>query len=503
MEKHFVGLELVAPYNCEFLGTFFLTFTVCLCAMFGSAAWNATAIASALMAAVYAFGPISGGHLNPAVSLSFLFSRKANKWKVLQYILSQFLGGIFAGLMVAVTYYNVDAPPVGPGASFNWFEAIVIEVIYTAMLCFVVLNCATSERNNPESDRNQFYALAIGFVIIAGGYAGGAISGGMFNPAVTLGLQLVRSNAFVGFFNVFWYMVAHALGACLGAAAFALCRVEDYEAPGNSEAKTLFMAEYQPPLVIRIITEFIGTLMVVITFGLNVMQGNPATAWSTAACVMSLMYSVSNISGGHFNPAVTLGVFLSGRRKCHAKDATLYIIVQFIAGILAAGVLAILLHSANLPALGLAPGKGFNWAQALMTEAIFTMILVYVVLAVATMETVHEFTYSRHNFFFGLAVGACYTVGGVAVGAITGGSLNPASSLGVALCKFMSSEVEGLYDESATTTTPTPGMWIPGVPLPENCGFYILYELCGAAVAALVFHCTHAREYRHYMEITM
>merc|ERR1719158_173456 len=88
---------------------------------------------------------------------------------------------------------------LGPSKGFGWLELGVVEALYTCMLCFVVLNCAASIRNNPPDNGNQFYGLAIGFVIIAGGYAAGPISGGAFNPAVALGIDI--SSAGLG---VFW-----------------------------------------------------------------------------------------------------------------------------------------------------------------------------------------------------------------------------------------------------------------------------------------------------------
>merc|ERR1740115_212563 len=69
-------------------------------------------------------------------------------------------------------------------------QAGVAEMIYTFMLCFVVLNVACSERDG--GGKNQYYGLAIGFVIVAGAYSGGPISGGCFNPAVAFGINFAR-----------------------------------------------------------------------------------------------------------------------------------------------------------------------------------------------------------------------------------------------------------------------------------------------------------------------
>merc|ERR1719262_2087498 len=76
-----------------------------------------------------------------------------------------------------------------PGEGFTWFEACIAEVLYTAMLCFVVLNVAAASK----VAGNQYYGLAIGFVIVAGGYAVGPISGAALNPAVALGVDAAHA----------------------------------------------------------------------------------------------------------------------------------------------------------------------------------------------------------------------------------------------------------------------------------------------------------------------
>merc|ERR1719231_2054542 len=105
-----------------------------------------------------------------------------------------------------------------PATGFGWWEAGLAEFLYTFMLCFVVLNCAASKKNNPPDDGNQFYGLAIGFVIIAGAYGAGAISGGAFNPAVALGLDV--SSAGVGFGWGFAYTAYEVVGAVMACGLF-------------------------------------------------------------------------------------------------------------------------------------------------------------------------------------------------------------------------------------------------------------------------------------------
>ena len=179
-------------YAAEFAGTFALVFTVGCCVATGSAVWNATAIACVLMVMVYATGPISGGHLNPAVTLALALADKFDWEQVPVYCATQIVAGIAAG---SCTASLLSAPePLAPAGDFTWSYACIVETIYTFMLCFVVLNCAASIRNNEAKDGNQFFGLAIGFVIIAGGYAGGDVSGACFNPAVAFGVGLLQQG---------------------------------------------------------------------------------------------------------------------------------------------------------------------------------------------------------------------------------------------------------------------------------------------------------------------
>merc|ERR1719274_280129 len=114
------------------------------------------------------------------------------EWKEVGiYIAVQILGGILAGFSYVGMF--TKSVNVAPAPGCGWWEAGLAEVLYTFMLCFVVLNVATASKNAG----NQFFGLAIGFVIIAGGYAAGGISGGAFNPAVALGIDV--SSAGLGF----------------------------------------------------------------------------------------------------------------------------------------------------------------------------------------------------------------------------------------------------------------------------------------------------------------
>ena len=165
-------------YAAEAIGTFVLMFTVGTTVLTGSTL-APFAIGAALMAMIYAGGHISGGHYNPAVTIAVLVRGRITISEALGYIAAQIAGGLVAA---AVVHLCVTATPAHPStpSGHAMTAAIIAEFIFTFILCFVVLNVATS-KDHPS---NSFYGLAIGFTVAAGAVAVGGISGAVFNPAV-------------------------------------------------------------------------------------------------------------------------------------------------------------------------------------------------------------------------------------------------------------------------------------------------------------------------------
>merc|ERR1719345_739381 len=199
------------------------------------------------------------------------------------------------------------------------WQAGLAEMLYTFMLCFVVLNVAAS---NVHAGKNQFYGLAIGFVVVAGAYSGGSVSMGCFNPAVAFGIDV--SSAQFGVKYCFVYTLFELVGAALAAGCFKVCRGEQEED-----------ASAEPSIAARLLSEFLGTYILVLTVGLNVLSGSAAGAFSIAASLMCMIYALGSCSGAHFNPAVTVAIICAGRDKCSVMDGVAYIIAQICGGIAA------------------------------------------------------------------------------------------------------------------------------------------------------------------------
>ena len=180
-------MEHLRKYFVEFIGTFFLVFTVCFTAFAPIPLPSyKIAIGFVFMVMVYAGGFVSGGHYNPAVSLAAAI-RGALPWSQLaQYWLVQFLGGATAA---AVVMYFVILPKGDPSCPFGIAALILGEFLFTYALCYVVLMTATSK----ATEGNSYYGLAIGSTVIVGAIVvGGVLCFGAFNPAVALGLAMLK-----------------------------------------------------------------------------------------------------------------------------------------------------------------------------------------------------------------------------------------------------------------------------------------------------------------------
>ena len=171
----------------------------------------------------------------------------------------------------------------------------------------------------------------------------------------------------------------------------------------------------------KYIVEFIGTFFLVLTIGCAVIPPGtgPLAPLAIGSVLMVMIYAGGHISGAHYNPAVTLAVWIRG--KCPTADLPGYILAQ-LAGAVAAALLALALRESPAP-----PEKGPDVLPALLAEFFFTFALAYVVLNVATAKA------TSGNSFYGLAIGFTVLAGAFAVGDISGGAFNPAVALGITL----------------------------------------------------------------------
>ena len=172
----------------------------------------------------------------------------------------------------------------------------------------------------------------------------------------------------------------------------------------------------------RYLTEFVGTLFFVFSIGLIVAQGAESLApLLIGSALMVVVYMGGHVSGAHYNPAVTLAVYLRG--KFLAGDVLPYMVAQILGGTIGAYLSWLLLGHSFAPA----PGETATTMGALLVEFLFTFLLALTVLNVAASRE------TKGNSFYGLAIGFAIVVGAAAGGPISGGVYNPAVGTGALL----------------------------------------------------------------------
>jgi aquaporin Z len=192
----------------EFIGTFFLMFTVGM-AVATAGTLAPLAIGAALMVMVFAGGHVSGAHYNPAVSTAVFLRGKMTGPEYSAYVVTQVLGAIVAAAVVIILGYNPNAAAKVAGAG----KMLIVEFLFTFALCYVVLNVATAKR----TESNSFFGLAIGFTVATGAFAVGSVSGGAFNPAVAIGAMV---TGMFSWGHIWIYLLANLAGGAAAAYVF-------------------------------------------------------------------------------------------------------------------------------------------------------------------------------------------------------------------------------------------------------------------------------------------
>src|SRR6201993_316199 len=200
-------------------------------------------------------------------------------------------------------------------------------------------------------------------------------------------------------------------------------------------------------LLRKCVVEFIGTFFLIFVIGCVSSQTHVLLGpLAIGATLMVMIFAGGHISGAHYNPAVTVGVWIRG--ACNGFQAVCYIIAQILAA-LAASIAVPMLFGHTI-----SPGATGSTVQVILAEFLGTFALVYTVLNVATAPA------TSGNSFYGLAIGFAVFTQAVAVGKVSGGAFNPAVAIGVTLL---------------------------GLANGANLSIYWLSEFLGAALAAVFF----------------
>jgi aquaporin Z len=221
-------------YAAELLGTFVLVFVgttsvvasgrisapVLLVAAFG--------FGLGLLAGLYAFGEVTGGHYNPAVSIAMFLDRRLSGRDLGGYLVAQFAGGILAALILLLATTKADVASTATKPSSDG-TAFVIEFVMTAIFVLVILQATRSERFGPSA------LMAIPLTLVAIHLAAIPFSGSSVNPARTFGPDLV-GNTWTG---IWIYFVAPPLGAAFAWLIHSRVVVPAPEAPAAPVAEVL------------------------------------------------------------------------------------------------------------------------------------------------------------------------------------------------------------------------------------------------------------------------
>jgi len=223
-------------YTAELIGTFVLVFGGCGAAVLAGGKIGFTGVALAfgfsLLAMVYAIGPISGCHINPAVTVGLLLSRKFEPKYAPGYIIAQIAGAIIAaGVLLIVARgatAGYDASAAGLAANgygvhspggYNLVASFVVEIVLTSFLVFTVLG--STDVKAPVG----FAGIPIGIVLTLIHLVGIPVTNTSVNPARSIGPALFVGGWAV---NQLWlFIVAPLIGAAVASALYELIRVSE------------------------------------------------------------------------------------------------------------------------------------------------------------------------------------------------------------------------------------------------------------------------------------
>jgi aquaporin Z len=221
---------MTAKLLTEFVGTFIFFSAIALSGPAGPLA--PLVIGLALTAMVYMGGHVSGAHYNPAVSFGLFLRKVIPPATLLMYWVAQLAAGSLAFVFAFLIGAHISG--IHPGSGTYWQTAIAAEIVFTTALVLVVLNVAATK----ETAGNSYYGLAIGFVVAAGAFVVGPISGAAFNPAVGFSATLGAALFTHGTWSDLWiYIIGPLAGASIAAGVHRLQARREPVSPELSERR--------------------------------------------------------------------------------------------------------------------------------------------------------------------------------------------------------------------------------------------------------------------------
>lgn len=475
--------EILTPYCAEFIGTLIITLAfLCNSDEKGNPWFARVSTGFTVMAVVTATKHISGGNLNPSISMALCLAGRQRPRVAFGLCFAQVLGASVAAFILYKTgrYEHLQ---LGPHNGHSWVQVGTVEALYATMLCFAYLNCAASKENNPKNDQNGFLGLVCGLCYIASSSGAKSLALSVSNSAIAIGVAIASSSSGGHISTGLGYLMYDLLGAFFAVGAYRVVRVKEY----SSAMHIVSARDVRQDDGAQMVAEFIGTFFIILTQVLARFSANEdvelgGQAWGVASALAAMVYSLRNVSGAHFNPAVTLAVRASGRGgsddfsskytnigdSSEFRTSIFFALAQMLAGIAAAFVGGIVNAGGDEARHVPSPLKDATAGQVMLGEMMFTFITCFVVLATSMTMPVDS-ARSKQNNVSGLAYAACTLAGTFAVGNISGGLLNPAS---VVTFIFL-----GILQTDSSL-------------LP-----YMFYQMFGAVLAAACYLITHSQLY--------
>lgn len=290
--------------------------------------------------------------------------------------------------------------------------------------------------------------------MISGGMTAARLGGTLFNPAITLGYMLssTHMDAIIG-------LMMFAASIIGGAIAGGIYRF-------TNKHERLKNGKIRPAA--KYVVEGLGAYFIAYTFTAMSLDRNVATPLAVGCALMAFIFAFGPTSGGHYNPAVTVGVLASRRGKISGKVAAIYSACQLLGAFLGAAA-----GSSTDPKLPPIPDSvraailpPRSWDTIFLVELCFTFAIVYTVLSVATVK-------APLSQMFGFPIGMAVTMGARIAAPFSGAYLNPALALGAGLAKLINGESNVFVDNLIIT----------------------LIGVLAGIVAAGIFRLSHGSEY--------
>ncbi|KAM9790774.1 uncharacterized protein ACBT44_019199, partial [Syngnathus typhle] len=397
---------------------------------------------------VQCFGPISGGgHINPAVTLAMVVTRKVTIIKGVFYLLAQLVGAVAgAGIahLAAPPYFRENLGVTGLGKNVSGGFGLLVELVLTFQLVFTIFALCDPKR----TDLGGSTALAIGVSVWIGHLFGVSIphpniiplTGASMNPARSFGPSVIATN-----FKDHWvYWVGPFLGAIMAALLYEhiFCPSSGEPSPGTMSG----VEQLKTKVFWRAVgVEFVATLLFVLFGVWSTIDwaSAPSNSNSTASrptqsdrtvlisqcfgmSIAMLVLCFGPISGGHINPAVTLAMVVT--RKVTIIKGVFYLLAQLVGAVAGAGIVRLATppdFRENLGVTGL--GKNVSGGFGLLVELVLTFQLVFTIFASCDPKR------TDLGGSTALAIGVSVSIGHFAGIPFTGASMNPARSFGPAV----------------------------------------------------------------------